>query len=318
MASSKRKNFSVVGIIPHLYRPESRTLLLNSAIQSIIEAFKQSDYIDGSIIVYINNFPPQQNKTVFEKSFKVPNYTIEFLYSSINKGFTGAVNDAVMYALARYCPNWYLVLNDDAQVTTKIFRQLNNVLKTKKYKIISGVVVNSEGEVESTGTTYYPTGLSFPTKNNPPDEIMPLFCGTCFFISDTLVQKRIRSIGYLLNPLYFAYYEDLELSLWTQQHFLSSIYLSQQVIAVHQGSRTAIRGSEFQLFLGFRNAISTALIHWPVEKIILNLPFLLLGQAYMILLSWYKGYFLLYPKIVRYILCHRKEIFFLRTRMSHE
>jgi GT2 family glycosyltransferase len=308
----------IAHIIPWVWSKDTLQNVL-AAIKSIEIAVAGKDKIDAKIIVVVNNAPSSVTETSLKKLFsKQESVPVSFLLTQINKGFTGAVNDAIAFAQGKWNPGWYLVLNDDAALLPNFYDKVLPLLTTK-YHIVSSKIQRNNGDIESNGLKRYKSGLSFPITDEGISASQQIACGTCLLLSKELVEQRMKEMfGFVLNPMYFAYNEDVELSLWANRRFTNPIAIVDSPLVVHKGSQTAKRGSSHQLFLGFRNTIWTMLQYESRNTVINNFFNILLGQMYMILLSLYKGYFLLYPKIIKQTIKNYHSLQFLRASLHHE
>lgn len=300
-------------IIPTLYQPQPQNLL--ECLVSLEKAVKPAkNVLEPHFILVENHVPLSQDERSIERMMLNKTKIKPTVQANhINKGFTGAVNDGITYAQLRWAPDWYLVINDDAVVTPSFFRALFPLLQSGTNNLVSCKVIKPDGKVESVGLDCYPTGLAFPRTKDVGETTAIPYCGTCFFLSKPTVEAQLNKYGYVLNPLYFAYAEDLELSLRILKDG-GRIAISNTPLVVHQGSQTAKRGSWFQLYYGLRNWIFTIILLWPIRRILTHFPLLLLGQFYALLLTLRKGYIFLYPRIIWAVGRRMKILLYLRSR----
>ena len=256
------------------------------------------------VILVVNDMPPSVGSKILAT---VKKSNVEVLFSGINKGFAQAVNDGICYARVIQKPDWYFVLNDDAIPSRRLINCLSMQLCVHQYDAISCKVLTRNKRIESVGLMYSPTGLAFPRRRDIHDEETPLFTGTATFLSSERVERELSRCGYIFNPLFFAYAEDLELSLRILRDN-GKIFITNECLIEHMGSQTAHRGSYIQLYHGYRNFLVTMYLMWKSSAIVLRLPLILAGQVYVMAISIWKGYFLLYPKIWWWIIQNRKSI----------
>lgn len=297
-------------IIPILYSPSN--VLYEEAVESISRAWKNRGKAAKlsrlEIILVFNNAPagplPRQNKKSKKRTL---------LTSTLNRGFTGAVNDGVWWAVFRQHADWCLVLNDDAVVDSDFFSVLIPQLK-KNRAVVSCGVRNFDGSLQSAGLQYGSTGLAHPLESF---SLTDLFVGTAFFVSADIIKESTERYGWLLAEFFFAYAEDLELSLRLRKQGKRVVIFPKALVS-HRGSITAQRGSAFQLYWGYRNLLMVVFLHWPVKKIVFLLPWLLLGQAYVLTLLFLKGHWFVYPKIWRSLWKNKAVIQLYRRQFSAE
>lgn len=266
--------------------PQAFSAYLNPCLRSLrIAAQKANILLD--ICLVVNNapldwYPPKKIASLM-------------LINRINTGFTGAVNQGIISCYYKWLPKWFLIINDDTQVKPDFFETYQKALNVSN-QIVSGTVLTPAEEIESIGLRYDYSGLAFPNYSNELRNRHAIFCGTFFFLSKPFVKHQLDRFGFVLNPLYFAYAEDLELSLRAHQQGCYIKLINKSCIT-HLGSKTAQRGSETQLYYSFRNLMLTIYLHWSLSKVIFSFPLLLYGQLYIFGMCLYKRYWLLYPKI---------------------
>jgi GT2 family glycosyltransferase len=285
-------------VIPVLYSPKN--LVYKDAIKSILSSWKKSGQkkSDLEIIVVFNQFDG--------KDFSLPKKNennIFYLKNRINRGFTGGVNDGVFYSIYSRSADWCLVTNDDVIFDESFFSKMIPQLKISR-AVVSCGVRDKDGFDQSRGMNYFRSGLTSPLVENKKT---PYFVGTVFFVSKKTVLWSFDKFGFLLMEFFFAYAEDLELSVRLKKANRKVFILKDNLIT-HLGSLTAKRGSAKQLFWGYRNLIFIILIHWSLFEIILFSPLLLLGQIYSIALLFKKRHFLVYPKIIWSVVKHRRVV----------
>lgn len=287
-------------IVPTLF--PIREIRLRKVLFSVKLAAERISGLSNESVIVINGCSTAQiAKVKFPKEFRY-----SMISSVENRGFAQSVNDGILHTRASK-PDWYLILNDDAYLDEAYFLLIEHALRSKKIDAISEKIFSTSGKVESVGLRYFSTGLAFPRRENIYPDELSLFSGTCVMLSRTRVEKELLRNGYVFNPLFFAYAEDLELSLRIHRDG-GGISINNEASVTHEGSQTAKRGSYFQLYHGYRNLVLVVLLLWNRNTILRRLPLLLIGQLYIIAMSIYKGYWLLYPKLWWWIVRHRSII----------
>ncbi len=304
-----RKAISIAVIIPTL------APLSHARIATLFRRLRQMEREARllRVILVVNNMPPSSGNKIRDMAKK---FNVETLFSAINKGFAQAVNDGISYARATRKHDWYFVLNDDALPSKQLIERLSAQLYVHQYDAISCKVLTRDKRVESVGLVYSPTGLAFPrTKDIQTGEVQ-IFTGTATLLSNKRVEKELLRWGYVFNPLFFAYAEDLELSLRILKDN-GRIYISNEGLVMHSGSQTAHRGSYVQLYHGFRNFLLVICLFWSPSAIFFRLPFILAGQIYVIGMSMWKGYVFLYPKLWWWIFHNWKTLMWQRQMYEY-
>lgn len=304
-------------IIPTLWNGSTTTL--EQAIQSVLADSASLRTTDIHIVVFVNGVNAAEHTDLsrhLKKSYTKRSTHLTVLFSERNKGFTGAVNEALFWTRIERPSSWYIILNDDAYIRAGFFAALRQAAKKKGTAIISCAVQHVSGKAESCGLIYQRTGLAFPDVSGKTENTQRLACGTCFAFSNSFVEQEITALGFVLNPLFFAYAEDVEVSLRTRISHKQIVVISTPLV-VHHGSRTAGRASEFQLYHGYRNLLLCILLLWSPWTVLKRLPWLLIGQVYVLVVLLSKGYVFVYPRMIWYVLKHFSEIMTQRYVYKH-
>lgn len=304
-------------VIPTIYDKNQAYLAKN--IKSFVKAYNNFDSKDKlkiTFFIYFNQCKTNLiNELVLEKELnkkffkKNKNLLIKVFITELNQGFTGAVNN-ILDVISKDGFSGFLIINDDACVEKNFF----NFLKITNNKVIT-FLIKHQNKIESYGLNYFKSSLAFPNKDL--NKVSADICGTCFYVPKKIVKEQLKKFGFFLNPLFFAYAEDLELSIRLKR-LNKKVVLYKETTVYHKGSLTAKRGSFYQLFWGFRNLIYIIILHWPVKLVLKNIFLIILGQFYILLLSFKKLYFLLYPKIIWHILKNISLLLFLRKKYDQE
>ena len=306
---------SITVIIPTLWQKDTGDRVMQT-LRSLFDSYKVIKQVKLRIVVFANAAQENDQQNLQKKLSKTFANTY-VIGSQLNKGFTGGVNESLIWSMGHLKTDWYVVLNDDANVKKLFFeRFITEITHTQQSNlgVISCAVEDTNGKIESFGLEYFASALAFPVQNmaQTKNRKKNIFCGTCVWFTKQIVEEQVQKLGYLLNPLYFAYAEDLECSLRLQMNN-TIIILIPEALVTHQGSVTAGRASFFQLYYGYRNLILTILVLWSTLHITKNIFWILLGQLYIFLHSLYKGYWILYPKVLWYIFKNRSELLVQRT-----
>src|SRR3989304_8762209 len=143
-------------IIPFIYSSQ-KLLVLKNVLKRVAISAKHSDFIELAAVLIANHAPhtivqnPSNNTTVMKNS-RIKR--LHFLWSSVNRGFSQAVNDGMLFAKYQWSPDWYLILNDDALVSKRFFEHLTPQLTSRQYDALSCRVLTPKGTTESVGLWY--------------------------------------------------------------------------------------------------------------------------------------------------------------------
>jgi GT2 family glycosyltransferase len=301
-------------VIPVLY--SSKNLWYLKAIDGIEKSWKKylstakNKKVDLEIIVVFNQ--SQLNTKVSNP--KLRGIDISILKHPLNKGFTGAVNDGAWQAFFQSKADWCLVLNDDTFLFDDFFIEIIPRLKNE-YAVVSCGIANTDGSLQCSGINYLLGGLTKPAMKFSDN--LKFFSGTAFIVSKETALWSFDTFGFLLINFFFAYAEDLELGVRLLRN-KKKVYVHPKILLTHFGSVTAKRGSERQLYWGYRNLIFLMIVHWSSKRILTLLPFVFFAHIYIIGFLIYRGYFVTYPKIIGSIWKKRKILFFYRKQMNEK
>lgn len=327
----------IVGVvIPTVAKKSQLNVFVPRLLKSLSVAWlaqpKSQHRASCTVILYVNGLKPfsalipkleRQLQHQVDSSLKV-----KIIANLGNRGFTGSVNDALQYVLNTMKLNWIAVLNDDTEVAPTFWQTLLPWARHHHCDVVSCPVLKPNGELESFGLQYHRSGLAFPyTPQQIESGVVSgssgtlsqswLVCGTGFVVSQRAVKQAFSQFGYFFNPLFFAYAEDVELSLRWQLLGVQYGFCADTSL-IHFGSQTSSRGSEFQLYHGFRNLCLVMILMWRPAEWAARFPFIILGQMYALALSWYKGYWLLAPKIAKYMWVHRLALRTMREEYAQK
>lgn len=291
---------SLAIIIPTVFKTNYN--LLEKTIDSLEKACRNcSKHIKVHIFVWVNSCPDPDEQTKYAQRINtLSNIKTTTLFSGVNLGFCDSNNKCIVSALTLADPDWYMLINDDVVLEQHAIQKLQEWLENNHYDVISGCIYNNKRILESYGLSYFRTGLCFPNRRSYSDPQFSVFAGVLVFLSRKLITSELAKTGYIFNPLFFAYSEDVELSLRIRCKY--DIVLLNYGLARHLGSQTLGRGSYKQLFYGYRNLIAIIFLLWSKKSIIKYFPLLVAGQVYIWFMSIYKRHFLLYPAIMVWLL----------------
>lgn len=243
-------------------------------------------------VVFVDRAAVDFNVALYRSLLNVP-FPVLYLWSHTPVGFTGAVNQALQIAQQKYAQDWFLVFNDDAVAKPSFWQQIS-VLKKQKNGVVSSAIESTQHNIDSNGLAESRWGVTLPIHERVHCK-PSLFVGTSFFVHQTTVQQSFSTYGFFFFPLFFAYAEDFEFSVRLHR-MRAPITIDQKLRVIHAGSKTAGRGSFFQLFHGLRNDLWVHILHQQVS--LAMLWYILRYALYVVALSGYKGYWVLPLKIM--------------------
>ncbi len=207
------------------------------------QTYKSSEIIvvengssDGSVEYIARNFP----KVILIKE-------------PTNLGFAGGVNVGIKAAKSDYI--W--LFNNDAVAKKDCLAKLVATATKHDADITSAVMLDTDGKkIDSDGDVYTVYGFPFPRHRNLPVSSLakqdkPIFAASGG--ASLYKASLFRDIGYF-EEYFFAYYEDVDLSMRAQLQ-KKSIWLSCNAIVLHATSHTSNKVPGFGREMAIRNSI---------------------------------------------------------------
>ncbi len=207
-----------------------------------------------------------------------------------NRGFAGAVNAGLRYALETYTPAFIAILNNDTEADAHWLASL--VARARTDEKIAAVtsnmffakhpdVINSQGGTIDWNGDGYDINFGIPRQHGKRESGDTF--GACWGGS-LLRTDALRDIG-LLDETLGAYFEDLDWS-WRANLFGWRIVFEKDAILLHAHSASYKHNTYRKLFYCKRNALRTALKNWGRGALGTQVAHILLGYWFAIV-----GYF---------------------------
>jgi len=201
-------------------------------IGDCVRSLKKQSYKLNEIIVVENGSKDGSAKYISEN---FPYVTI--LQQDKNLGFAGGVNVGIKAAKSDYV--W--LFNNDAEADKDCLKNIIATAVKNKADIVSSVILTGNGKlIDSDGDTYSMYGIPFPRHRNAGIDMVPKKDEPIFSASGgaSLYKKSLfDEIGYF-DEMFFAYYEDVDLSMRAQLA-AKKIWLSHNAIVHHKMNYTS-------------------------------------------------------------------------------
>lgn len=276
----------VAVIIPSSLKPQQLEYLAQ-CIDTLKHQTLQPQY---KTIVVSHSSPTQKIKKKFN--------SVKFIHADPSMGF-GEMNNLAFEQVLETDAEWVMLLNDDAFLDHNFFKLFSQsrLVRTQADFVVPLVFsARQRTEVDNFGVEYFRSGYA---KNNRDLEIQThLASAGCVLIRKDFLKKMIRIYGFLFNPLYYYYLEDVDFSLRAAM-LGGNIMKDKQLIAYHYGS-TSSGGTKntFSLYHTYRNVIWVIICCWPFQVILRNFFNILIVQLWMMMYgTWTNGVFT-YPQIL--------------------
>lgn len=179
----------------------------------------------------------QDGSVALARSFN----NVVVLVKDTNSGFAGGVNTGINYALERGAKAIAL-LNNDAVADSSWLGRLVEVLGSiPEAGIVTSKIVQSSGRLDSTGDFYSSWGLAFPRGRGEPNakdrynqlEEVPAASGGA-----SLYRAQVFREAGVFDEAFFAYYEDVDISLRAQRAGWR-VYYQPKAVVTHEMNATA-------------------------------------------------------------------------------
>ncbi len=206
---------------------------------------------------------------------------LKAVFNDKNLGFAEAVNQGIKKAQYPYL----VVMNNDLKLKKDWLLEISKSIKTweKKGKVGAyfGQVLDWEGKkIESTGLVYFPSGKALNRDNGKifkkdrydQEEVIWGASASVVVYS----KKALDKVG-LFDPLFFAYLEDVGLSLRLNSFGFKTVFVP-SALSYHQGGATTKMFKGLRYRLVARNWWFIILKHYSSSYLLKNGPMFLVEQ----------------------------------------
>ncbi len=232
-------------------------------LKRIISSLEKSNYKNFEIIIVDNN-SSDGSQEFLKKNFR----NVRLVQNKKNLGYSG-INSALKFCKGEYI----LFLNNDMEIDKNCIENLVKAINAKNIAMAAPKLVNFyHKKLESGGTwisrAFY-NGHIKGNKNNEIKEIPYLGVG--------LVRKDfVEKFGYLFDPDYFIYAEDVDLGLRIRL-LAKKVVFAPDAVLHHMHAVTMQKSSKsFSAYLMERNLLTTFFKVLSWKNILMYLPYVLL------------------------------------------
>lgn len=261
----------------------------------IVIGFNDTDLTSSCIENLKFYLPKEYNILLFDNGSEesqeeiAKKYSVEFYRSEKNLGYAGGSNFAIEKALQLEKTDVVCVLNNDIFIdkgfSGNIGASLVNFMEDDKLAAVMPCLFQDKEhkKPENFGILYYKSGLAF---QNRTGKVLPnvLLNGAFLFIKTSVCKELVGTYGYIFQPLYFFNAEDVELSL----RLVSRGYVlkvDKNLSVQHLGAQSLGAVSRKGYYYSWRNLFWTFFITQDIKGIIINLPYFIIGQIILFVLS---------------------------------
>jgi GT2 family glycosyltransferase len=186
---------------------------------------------------------------------------IKIFRSETNLGFTGGCNFLVKKA-ASYVPDYYLLINNDAEIGEKFFTNLLNIMDgNNKIGLLNPMIYSKEHPniIEGSGGYFnWIRAKIVVTKDKPKRIRKTSFASGCALI----VRPELLEHEELFDNRFFAYFEDAALSVCSFRKGYEAAVTPNASI-YHEGAASTGNESPFKTYLMSRNRILFVKYYMP-------------------------------------------------------
>lgn len=275
-------------IIPNLNGAE----IIGNALRSLA-----NQSVDAKIIVVDNASSDNSIEKINESHIDA--YIIR---NNKNLGFAGGVNVGIRYAL-EHDFDFIALFNNDAIADKDWLKHLSSRLSSdNKLGIVASKQLRPDGTIDTTGDQYSIWGTPFPRGEGEPDnkqhdskELQDITSATA---GATLYRTKLfRDIG-LFDKRFFAYYEDVDISLRARMKGWHIAYEPKAVVH-HAANSTSSKMGNFRNYHMLKNTfyLYLKIIPWPLfakylPRFLFTLTYKTLGEllklrVWMIVKIWF-------------------------------
>ncbi len=235
-------------------------------VNLLISSLKKSTFKSYELIIVDNN-SSDGSLEFFKKNYK----NIKIVINRKNLGYSG-INSAIKHCKGKYI----LFLNNDMEVGKDcIAKLIKNIELDKNVAMVAPRLINFyDKSLKSNGTwvsrAFY-TGHIKNNVNNAIKEIPYLGVG--------LIRKDfVDMFGYLFDPDYFIYAEDLDLGLRIRLNGKRVMFEPNAIMYHMHAVTTQQSNNAFTTYLMERNLLTTFFKIFSFRNIILFLPYVLFSR----------------------------------------
>lgn len=238
---------------------------------------------------------------------------VKIIYSRINT-FTALNNKGVSYLEHSLCPDYVIFLNDDAFISIRFLRRLDKIIFHNIADVIIPLIKKPhQKEIESFGVKYYYSG--YAKENRKIEESASLFSAASLIVNFKSLLRIKKNYGYVFNPLFEFYYEDIDLAIRMVQ--LGMVFTrDKHLVVTHIGSATSGHKSFFTIYHTYRNLIWIIITVWPLRYIIRNILNIVIVQIWFFFYSSFNYKISFYPKLIVDTLRHLQDL--IEERRRHQ
>jgi len=214
---------------------------LKNCLNSIKENIAYKNYK----VIVVDNYSKDKSQEMIKSEFE----WVDLIENKLNRGFAGGNNDGIKYAIKKYNPKYFYLLNNDTLVQKNwLVEAIKTMEKSEDNGIVGSKQLNFDKEelkcagwIHMFGVKYYFGDI---------EQSVNWVSGAGFLVKREVFDK----IG-LLNEIYDpAYYEETDFQKRALRAGFEIIH-SPKSIFLHKAGQTTKRNQKYFLEIFFRNRL---------------------------------------------------------------
>jgi len=196
---------------------------------------------------------------------------ISILRNEVNEGYTGGMNKAIRYALSKSSPDFVFLLNNDALIDKHCLKNCLIAAETNQASIV-GALVKSKDAREVLFSGGDPERELFMSVEPSIEDRLPEYWitgrveGSGMLISAKFLYSLFEQYGYIFNPRFFVYGEDLDLGFLARASGMKMVMTKSAAIYHGLAQSTGGAGNPMQYYYTTRNRVFLANRWLPWQK----------------------------------------------------
>ena len=222
-------------------------------------------------IVVVDNASTDESISIIKKFQKV-----KVIKNKSNLGYSG-INSALRYCKGKYI----LFLNNDIEVDKDCIKSLVKAIESDKDAAMAAprLVNFYNKKLKSNGTWISRAFYNGHIKDNNEDSFKQLHYKEIPYLGVGLIKKEfVDMFGYLFDPDYFIYAEDIDLGLRIRLNGKKVLFEPKAVMYHMHAATTQKAGRAFTTFLMERNLLTTFFKIFSIKNIVLHLPYVVFAR----------------------------------------
>lgn len=235
-------------------------------LEKVIASIHNSKFRDYALIV-LDNASTDGSQEFIKKNYK----NVNLVVNKKNLGYSG-INSALKYCKGEYI----LFLNNDIELDKNCIRNLVKTISSdENIAMAAPRLVNFYNKkLRSDGTWVSRAFYNGHIKGDGEDSIKEIP-----YLGVGLIKRDfVKKFGYLFDPDYFIYSEDLDLGLRIRLNGKKILFDPKALMYHMHAVTTQKTGKAFTTFLMERNLLTTFFKIFSVKNIVLYLPYVLFAR----------------------------------------